>query len=228
VMAVDLQKRPFTITTGTGTTTADTVIIATGSRARWLGLPDEGAFMGKGLSACATCDGFFFRGQEIAVVGGGDTALEEATFLTNFATKVTLIHRRDAFRGSVIMQERALKNPKIEVAWNKVVDRYVADDKGALKALVLTDTVDGSTSELPVTGCFIAIGHVPNTQFLAGQLATDENGYLITKPNVTATEIPGVFAAGDVQDHVYRQAITSAGTGCMAAIEAERWLAEQE
>ncbi len=228
VTAVDLQRRPFTLTTGKGTCTADAVILATGSSARWLGLPDEHKFMGKGLSACATCDGFFFRGQDIAVVGGGDTALEEATFLTNFANKVTLIHRRDEFRGSQIMRDRALKNPKIEVAWNKVVQKYVPDEKGILKTLVLKDTQDGSTSELAVTGCFIAIGHIPNTAFLAGQLKTDENGYLITRPNVTATDIPGVFACGDVQDHVYRQAITSAGTGCMAAIEAERWLAEQD
>ncbi len=228
VTAIDLQQRPFTLTTGKGTLTADVVILATGSSARWLGLPDEQKFMGKGLSACATCDGFFFRGQEIAVVGGGDTALEEATFLTNFASKVTLIHRRDELRGSKIMQDRALKNPKIEVAWNKVVQKYVPDDKGILKALVLEDTQDGSTSELAVTGCFIAIGHIPNTAFLEGQLQTDENGYLITRPNVTATEIPGVFACGDVQDHVYRQAVTSAGTGCMAAIEAERWLAAPE
>ncbi|MBE0565388.1 MAG: thioredoxin-disulfide reductase [Krumholzibacteria bacterium] len=227
VTRIDLQRRPFTLTTAKGTCTADAVILATGSRARWLDLPDEPKFMGKGLSACATCDGFFFRGQDIAVVGGGDTALEEATFLTNFASKVTLIHRRDELRGSRIMQDRALRNPKIEVAWNKVVERYVPDAQGSLRALVLQDTVDGSTSELPVTGCFIAIGHIPNTAFLQGQLPTDENGYLITRPNVTATEIPGVFAAGDVQDHVYRQAVTSAGTGCMAAMEAERWLAEQ-
>ena len=228
VEKIDLQRRPFTLTTGKGTYTADAVIISTGSTARWLGLEDEEKFMGKGLSACATCDGFFFRDQDIAVVGGGDTALEEATFLTNFANKVTLIHRRDELRGSQIMQDRALKNPKIEVAWNKVIERYVPDGNGALKALVLKDTVDGATSELAVTGCFIAIGHIPNTAFLAGQLPTDKNGYLITKPDVTATEIPGVFAAGDVQDHVYRQAVTSAGTGCMAAIEAERWLAEQD
>ena len=228
VTGIDLRNRPFSITTARGTTTADTVIIATGSRARWLGLPGEEAFMGKGLSACATCDGFFFRGQDIAVVGGGDTALEEAIFLTNFANKVTLIHRRDQLRGSQIMQDRALKNPKIEVAWNKVVDAYLADEAGSLRGLTLTDTVDGGTSELAVTGCFIAIGHIPNTAFLEGQLQTDDNGYLITQPDVTATEIPGVFAAGDVQDHVYRQAVTSAGTGCMAAIEAERWLAEQD
>ncbi len=227
ITKIDLQKRPFTLTSGKGTCTADAVIIATGSRARWLGLEGEEKFMGKGLSACATCDGFFFRGQDIAVVGGGDTALEEATFLTNFANKVTLVHRRDELRGSQIMQERALKNPKIEMAWNKVITRYVPDEKGNLKTVELEDTVDGSTSELPVTGCFIAIGHVPNTAFLEGQLTTDANGYLVTRPDVTATEIPGVFAAGDVQDHVYRQAITSAGTGCMAAIEAERWLGEQ-
>jgi len=228
ITKIDLRNRPFTLTSGKGTYTADAVIIATGSHARWLGLEGEEKFMGKGLSACATCDGFFFRGQDIAVVGGGDTALEEATFLTNFANKVTLIHRRDELRGSQIMQERALKNPKIAVAWNKVVTRFVPDENGNLRALELEDTVDGSTSELPVTGCFIAIGHVPNTAFLEGQLTTDANGYLVTRPDVTATEIPGVFAAGDVQDHVYRQAVTSAGTGCMAAIEAERWLAEQD
>ncbi|MCP4571899.1 MAG: thioredoxin-disulfide reductase [bacterium] len=227
VKSVDLSARPFKVSTGKDDYTADAVVIATGSSARWLGLPDEDAFMGKGLSACATCDGFFFRDQEIAVVGGGDTALEEATFLTNFGKKVTLIHRRDEFRGSKIMQQRALDHEKIDIAWNSVIEKYLADDNGNLKGLLLKDTVDGSTRELPVTGCFIAIGHTPNTAFLDGQLDADENGYLVTRPNVTATNVPGVFAAGDVQDHVYRQAITSAGTGCMAAIEAERWLAEE-
>ncbi|RKZ12253.1 thioredoxin-disulfide reductase, partial [bacterium] len=218
---------PFKVVAGKDEYTADTVIVTTGSSARWLGLPDEEKFMGKGLSACATCDGFFFRDQEIAVVGGGDTALEEATFLTNFGKKVTLIHRRDEFRGSKIMRQRALDNEKVDVAWNSVIESYLPDENGNLKGLLLKDTVDGSTRELAVTGCFIAIGHVPNTQFLDGQLDTDENGYLVTKPNVTATNVEGVFAAGDVQDHVYRQAITSAGTGCMAAIEAERWMAEK-
>ncbi len=227
VTSVDLGASPFKIVTDKGEYTAPAVIIATGSTARWLGLPDEEKFMGKGLSACATCDGFFFRDQEIAVVGGGDTALEEALYLTNFASKVTLIHRRDELRGSKIMQQRAFDNPKIEIAWNSVINRYLPDEQGNLKGLELKDTQDGSLRELPVTGCFIAIGHTPNTQFLDGQLKTDENGYLITKPDSAATDIPGVFAAGDVQDHVYRQAITSAGTGCMAAIEAERWLGEQ-
>ncbi|MEN8008124.1 MAG: FAD-dependent oxidoreductase, partial [Candidatus Krumholzibacteriota bacterium] len=176
---------------------------------------------------CATCDGFFFNGQEIAVVGGGDTALEEAVFLTNFASKVTLIHRRDELRGSKIMQERALNHPKIEMAWNSVIDSYVPDENGNLVALKLKDTQDGSLRDLPVTGCFIAIGHTPNTAFLDSQLDMDDNGYLITKADRTATNVEGVFACGDVQDHYYRQAITSAGTGCMAAIEAERWLGEK-
>ena len=227
VSEVDLGVHPFVVKTSKDTYTADAVIVSTGSSARWLGLPDEESFMGKGLSACATCDGFFFRDQDIAVVGGGDTALEEATFLTNFGKSVTLIHRRDELRGSKIMQQRALDNEKIDVAWNSVIEKYLADDDGNLKGLLLKDTVDGSTRELPVTGCFIAIGHTPNTQFLNGQLDNDENGYLVTRPDVTATNIEGVFAAGDVQDHVYRQAVTSAGTGCMAAIEAERWLAEK-
>ena len=227
VTSVDLGSGPFKVTTGKGEYEAPAVIISTGSTARWLNLPDEEKFHGKGLSACATCDGFFFRDQDIAVVGGGDTALEEANYLTNFASKVTLIHRRDELRGSKIMQQRVLDNPKIEVAWNSVIDRYLPDDQGSLKGLLLKDTQDSSTRELPVTGCFIAIGHTPNTQFLNGQLQTDQNGYLITKPDSTATEIAGVYAAGDVQDHVFRQAITSAGTGCMAAMEAERWLTEQ-
>jgi len=227
VTSLDLGNRPFKAVTSKGEYEAPVIILATGSTARWLGLPNEDAFMGKGLSACATCDGFFFRGQEIAVVGGGDTALEEATYLTNFASKVTLIHRRDELRGSKIMQQRALDHPKIEMAWNSVIEEYVADADGNLVTLKLKDTVDGTLRDLNVTGCFIAIGHTPNTQFLDGQLTTDENGYLITKDNVTATEIEGVYACGDVQDHVYRQAITSAGTGCMAAMEAERWLGEK-
>lgn len=224
---VDLSRRPFTVWADGQSWRAESLIVATGSTARWLGLPEEEKFHGKGLSACATCDGFFFRGQEIAVVGGGDTALEEANFLTNFATKVTLVHRRGELRGSKIMQERALKNPKIEVAWHSVVRRLIGDANGSLTALVLGDTRDGSERELAVTGLFYAIGHLPNTGFLGGQLALDENGYVVTQPNRTATNVEGVFACGDVQDHVWRQAITAAGTGCMAALECERWLAAQ-
>jgi len=227
VVSVDFSGTTHKVNTSKATYEAPAVIIATGSTARWLGLDNEANFMGKGLSACATCDGFFFRDQEIAVVGGGDTALEEATYLTNFASKVTLIHRRDEFRGSKIMQQRAIDHPKIDIAWNSVIDHYMGDDLGNLKGLMLKDTQNGEMRELPVSGCFIAIGHTPNTQFLEGALKSDENGYLITQPNVTAMEIPGVFACGDVQDHVYRQAITSAGTGCMAAIEAERYIGEK-
>lgn len=227
VTAVDLSSGPYKVRTDAAQYEAPVVIIASGSTARWLHLPDEESFHGKGLSACATCDGFFFRGQDVAVVGGGDTALEEATYLTNFARKVTLIHRRSELRGSKIMQDRALANPKIEVAWNAVPSRYLADGNGNLRGMVLADTAGGPDRELAVTGCFIAIGHTPNTAFLAGQLPTDASGYLITTPGTTSVGKPGVFACGDVQDHVYRQAITSAGTGCMAAIDAERWLAAQ-
>ena len=225
VEAVDLSAGPYKVRTDPGSYEAPVVIIASGSTARWLHLPDEEKFHGKGLSACATCDGFFCRGQEIAVVGGGDTALEEATYLPNFAAKVTLIHRRDEFRGSKIMQDRALANPKIEVAWNSVPKQYLADDKGILRGLVLQDTTGGPDRELPVTGCFIAIGHTPNTAFLNGPLPTDASGYLVPTPGTPSVRKPGVYACGDVPDHVYRQAITSAGTGCMAAIDAERWLA---
>jgi len=227
VESVDLSGRPLKVVSEGQTYEALAVIFATGSSARWLGLPDEDDFHGRGLSACATCDGFFFRDQEIAVVGGGDTALEEATYLTNHASKVTLIHRRDELRGSMIMQQRALENEKITVAWNKVIKQYLPDENGNLRGLTLTDTQDGSESELAVTGCFIAIGHTPNTEFLGGQLELDANGYVVTKPNCTATNVEGVFACGDVQDSYYRQAITAAGTGCMSAIEAERWLTEE-
>lgn len=227
VTTVDLSAGPYKVRTDAAEYVSPVVIIASGSTARWLHLPDEESFHGKGLSACATCDGFFFRGQDVAVVGGGDTALEEATYLTNFARKVTLIHRRSELRGSKIMQDRALANPKIEVAWNAVPSRYLADGNGNLRGMVLADTTGGPDRELAVSGCFIAIGHTPNTAFLGGQLPTDESGYLMTTPGTTHVGKPGVFACGDVQDHVYRQAITSAGTGCMAAMDAERWLAAQ-
>jgi thioredoxin reductase (NADPH) len=227
VESVDLSERPFKVVTDGETYLAQSLILATGSSARWLGLPEENDFHGKGLSACATCDGFFFKDHEIAVVGGGDTAMEEAVFLTNFCKKVTVIHRRDELRASKIMGERALANEKIEFAWNKTVKQLVGGENGLLEKLILEDTQGGEDTELAVTGCFIAIGHVPNTQFLGGQLKTDELGYLVTKPNVTATEVEGVWACGDVQDHVYRQAITAAGTGCMSAIECERWLGEK-
>ena len=226
VKSIDMSSRPFKVTTTGGEYTVPAVIIASGSSARWLGIKDEEDFFGKGLSACATCDGFFFRDQEIAVVGGGDTALEEAIYLTNFASKVTLIHRRDELRGSKIMQDRALNHDKIEMAWNSGIDSYVPDENGNLKGVILKDTQNGTTRELAVQGCFIAIGHTPNTAFIEGQLTMDDNGYLITNDNRTATNVEGIFACGDVQDHFYRQAITSAGTGCMAAIEAERWLGE--
>jgi thioredoxin reductase (NADPH) len=227
VQEVDLRARPFVVVSGGKACRAHALVIATGSSARWLGLPGEESYHGRGLSACATCDGFFYRGQEIAVIGGGDTAMEEAIFLTNFASKVTVVHRRDELRASQIMQQRALDNPKIAFAWNKVVKEYLGDERGNLVGLRLEDTQDCSLHDLPVTGCFVAIGHTPNTDFLDGQLETDDSGYLVTAPDRTTTSVEGVFACGDVQDRVWRQAITAAGTGCMAAIECERWLAEK-
>jgi thioredoxin reductase (NADPH) len=203
---------------------ARAVIIATGARSLMLGLPSEERLLSRGLSTCATCDGFFFRGQDIAVIGGGDSALEEAMFLTKFGDTVTVIHRRKELRASKIMQDRAFKNPKIKFLWDTVVTDLVGDTK--VEGLNLRNTVTGEESYLPVGGVFVAIGHVPNTDLFAGQLEMDENGYLVTHPGSTATAIPGVFACGDVQDHTYRQAITAAGSGCMAAIDAERWLAE--
>ena len=227
VTGVDLSRRPFEVRVDGECYNADALIVATGSSARWLGLPEEEQFHGKGLSACATCDGFFFKDREVAVIGGGDTAMEEALYLTNFASKVTVVHRRDQLRASKIMAERAMANPRIAFAWNKVVNRLIAGEDGLLAALELKDTQTGELSRLPVSGCFIAIGHVPNTAFLEGQLETDAQGYIVTKPGSTATSVEGVFAAGDVQDHVFRQAITAAGSGCMAAIECERWLGGQ-
>jgi thioredoxin reductase (NADPH) len=236
VLQTDIASRPFRLATDRATYTCDALIIATGASARWLGLGKDEALSrsGGGVSACATCDGFFFRGREVAVVGGGDTALEEATFLTKFATRVHLIHRRDRFRASKPMQERTLRNEKITVHWNKGVDdiltRGVELPTGEtiekIRGLALRDTVDGSTSELPLEGLFVAIGHKPNTELFQGQLPMDEAGYLVVEKGSTRTGVGGVFACGDVQDHTYRQAITAAGSGCMAAIDAERWLAE--
>ena len=220
---VDFSRRPFRIWVNEDEYLADSVIVATGASALWLGLPSEEEFRGRGVSACATCDGFFFRGREIAVVGGGDTALEEATFLTRFADKVTMIVRRDEFRGSRIMQERALNHEKIEVLWNK----EVAEVKGEMtvNALTLRDTRSGDTSELAVQGLFIAIGYKPNTDLFADQLTVGPGGYLEIVDGETGSGIDGVFVAGDVHDHHYRQAVTAAGDGCKAAIDAERWLA---
>ena len=229
VSRVDFSARPFSIWVGDPdaaepTYRAHAVIVSTGARSLMLGLEAESRLLGHGLSTCATCDGFFFRGQHIAVVGGGDSALEEALFLTKFADTVTLVHRRDQLRASKIMQERAFANPKIRFQWNSVVVDLLGDQK--LEGAVLRDTVTGDESTLDVTGLFVAIGHEPNTAIFKGQLAMEDNGYLVTGPG-SATDVEGVFACGDVQDHVYRQAITAAGSGCMAAIDAERWLEAQ-
>lgn len=224
---IDFSVRPFAVTLDDGTKfKTHTLIIAAGARARLLGLESESALMGYGVSTCATCDGFFFRGKEIAVIGGGDSALEEAIFLTKFATKVTIIHRRDEFRASKIMQDRALKNEKIHVLWDTEVEEVVGEKMAGVEKLKLRNSKTNETSELPVSGVFVAIGHIPNTHIFNGKLPMDENGYLITLPDSSKTEIPGVFAVGDVQDHVYRQAITAAGSGCMGAIDAERYLEE--
>ncbi|HMB68922.1 MAG TPA: thioredoxin-disulfide reductase [bacterium] len=224
VQRLDLSSRPIRIVFEEGELTCDALILSTGATPRMLGLPSESSLVGHGLSTCATCDGFFYREQEIVVVGGGDSAMEEATFLTKFASTVHLIHRRDEFRASKIMQDRALANDRIRVHWNSVVTEYLADEQGAVRGVTLQDTETGKTRELAVNGVFIAIGHVPNTSLVEGHVDLDENGYVkLTGPG-TATNVPGVFACGDVADHVYRQAITAAGTGCQAAIDAERWL----
>ncbi|MCM3881853.1 MAG: thioredoxin-disulfide reductase [Vicinamibacterales bacterium] len=223
VAKADLSRRPFKLEVSDKVMFTETLIIATGASARLLGLPSERTLLGHGVSTCATCDGFFFRGKPIAVVGGGDSALEEATFLTKFASKVTVIHRRDTLRASKIMQDKAFENDKIDFAWNCEIEDILDVSKGVVTGVRVRDVVSGDRTDLPVDGVFIAIGHTPNTGLFAGQLEMDRNGYIVTGKG-TATSVPGVFACGDVQDHVYRQAITAAGTGCMAAIDAERWL----
>jgi thioredoxin reductase (NADPH) len=220
---VDLSKRPFEVVVGDEVHRAHALIIATGATAKWLGLPNEAEFAGRGVSTCATCDGFFFRGKEIIVVGGGDSAMEEANFLTRFASKVRLVHRRDSFRASKIMQDRVVNNPKIEIMWNKEITEYRSENGKSLTSVMLRDTVNGETGELPIDGVFVAIGHTPNTAFLEGQIATDPSGYILLN-DFTRTSIEGVFACGDVADTRYRQAITAAGNGCQAAMDAEKWL----
>jgi len=226
VSRVDFSQRPFTVWVRDQEYRAKSIIVSTGAQSLMLGLEEESRLMGHGLSTCATCDGFFFRGQEIAVVGGGDSAIEEATFLTKFADKVTIIHRRDELRASKIMQDRAMANPKIEFLWNHTVTAIKGDDR--VEGIQVTSTVDGAVSDMAVTGLFVAIGHRPNTDLFKGVLEMEDNGYLITKGSSTYTNVDGVFACGDVQDHTYRQAITAAGSGCMAAIDAERWLEDRE
>jgi thioredoxin reductase (NADPH) len=225
VVSVDFHNRPFKIETSEGLTVfAKTAIITTGASAKWLGLPSETALYGKGVSACATCDGFFFRNKEVAVIGGGDTALEEAIFLSRMAAKVTIVHRRDTLRASQIMQKRALENPKIEFKWNSGVMQIHDPANGKVTGISLTNLVDGTHSVLPVDGVFVAIGHTPNTKLFEGQLEMDPHGYIVTTPGRPLTSVPGVFAAGDVQDTLYKQAITAAGSGCQAAMEAARFL----
>ena len=227
VTKAELGNRPFVIEVAGERIEAKALIIATGASARWLGLPSEKPLYGKGVSACATCDGFFYKGKEVTVVGGGDTAIEEALFLTHFCSKVTVIHRRDELRASKILQERAEKNPKIEVAWNSVVDEILDMEKGEVTGVRVEDVKSGEKRVIECSGIFIAIGHDPNTKAFEGQLEMNDQGYIVTAKSSMKTSVEGVFAAGDCQDDVYRQAVSAAGTGCMAAIDAERYLQEQ-
>ena len=230
ITSADLSGPPFRAIGDSGDVyEGETLVIATGAQAKWLGVPGEQELGGKGVSACATCDGFFYRGKKVVVIGGGNTAVEEALYLTNHSPDVTLIHRRDSLRSEKILQDRLFANPKISVLWNKQVDRFLGDPlAGGLTGLALTDTVTGETSEISADGVFIAIGHAPASELFKGQLEMSDSGYLHVKPGTTATAVPGVFACGDVSDHIYRQAVTAAGTGCMAALDAERFLAERE
>ena len=230
IIDVDFTKRPFVMNGDSGTVyTSDAVIIATGAQAKWIGLPSEDAFQGFGVSACATCDGFFYRGKEVVVVGGGNTAVEEALFLTNFASKVTLVHRRDSLRAEKILQERLFKNEKVEILWDTTLDEILGDEnpKG-VTGVRLKSMKTGELFERATHGVFIAIGHKPSTEIFKGHVKMNAGGYIETAPDSTATDIPGVFATGDVSDELYRQAVTAAGLGCMGALEAERWLTEQE
>ncbi|MCH2037041.1 MAG: thioredoxin-disulfide reductase [Rickettsiales bacterium] len=229
IKSVDLSQKPFVLTGESDNVyTADSIIISTGAQAKWLGLESEQKFQGFGVSGCATCDGFFFRNKEVMVVGGGNTAVEEALYLTNHASKVTLIHRRDSLRAEKILQERLFKNPKVEVMWDSVLEEVLGDsDPLGVTAARVKNVISGETKDVPVDGIFIAIGHKPNTDLFKGQLKMDDEGYIITEADSTATNIEGVFAAGDVQDKIYRQAVTAAGTGCMAALEAEKLLSSQ-
>ena len=225
VDSVDLSAKPIKVTVGNSVHETDTLIISTGASARLLGLESESKLMGFGVSACATCDGFFYKEKEILVIGGGDSAMEEATYLTRFASKVTIVHRRDEFRASKIMQDRALTHPKIDVLWNSSVEEMLGDPQnGGLTGVRLKDTVSGKVSERKCDGVFIAIGHTPNSKLVSDQLELDDKGYILTKPDSSKTSVQGVFAAGDIQDTVYKQAITAAGSGCMAALDAEHYL----
>ena len=230
ITKVDFSKKPFIAESESGTVyTADAVIISTGAQARWLGLPSEEKFQGYGVSACATCDGFFFKEKEVVVIGGGNAAVEEALFLTSFASKVHLVHRRDALRSEKILQERLFKNEKINIIWNSEVDEIIGDDNPKnVTGIKLKSTIDKSLTDLKVDGVFIAIGHDPATQIFKGQINMDDSGYIITEPDSTLTNIDGVYAAGDVKDKTYRQAVTAAGMGCMAALEAEKYISSLE